>query len=305
MARRVSTGRSRLDTRVGVGAVGLMGVTLLAALLITITVALSVVIIEFWPPECPGAAAAPGASPSPEATPAPSPPAAPPTSADVCPEGSAFVRTEYRAWGLMVNLNREQNLLVLVALLGALGAMGHLLRSFFRYVGERKLVWSWVPMYVMTPLVGTILAVLSYIILRAGLLGTTGGAVVGNVWGFAAIAALVGLFSAQAMAKLKQVFETLFSQAEQGADSIDTDVALAIAAFTPESVAVGDQLEIAGDGLENVRTVRFDGDVESPASYDDRNAVLRTVVPKGAVTGPVSVVVGKESVTSDEVLTIT
>jgi hypothetical protein len=117
---------------------------------------------------------------------------------------------------------REQNLLVLMAALGALGSTGYVLRSFSTYVGERKLVWSWVPSYVLVIFLGAIISTITYIVLRAGLIGGD-GSVEGNTWGFAAVAALVGLFNAQAASKLKAIFESIFSQTAAGSDSLASD----------------------------------------------------------------------------------
>lgn len=117
---------------------------------------------------------------------------------------------------------REQNLLLLMAVLGSLGAMGYVLRSFSTYVGERKLVWSWVPAYFLVIVLGAVLATITYIVLRAGLIGGNGGTE-GNTWGFAAVSALVGLFNAQTASKLKAIFESIFSRAQPGADSLAKD----------------------------------------------------------------------------------
>ncbi|HZM71922.1 MAG TPA: hypothetical protein VFC71_00980 [Candidatus Polarisedimenticolia bacterium] len=117
---------------------------------------------------------------------------------------------------------REQNLLVLMAALGALGATAYVLRSFSTYVGERKLVWSWVPSYVLVIFLGAIISTITYIVLRAGLIGGD-GTVEGNTWGFAAVSALVGLFNAQAASKLKAIFESIFSQTAAGSDSLAAD----------------------------------------------------------------------------------
>lgn len=119
---------------------------------------------------------------------------------------------------------REQNLLVLMAALGALGATAYVLRSFSTYVGERKLVWSWVPAYVLVIFLGAIIATITYIVLRAGLIGGD-GTVEGNTWGFAAVAALVGLFNAQAASKLKAIFESIFAETAAGSDSLADDKA--------------------------------------------------------------------------------
>jgi hypothetical protein len=120
---------------------------------------------------------------------------------------------------------REQNLLLLMAVLGGIGAMAYVLRSFSTYVGERKLVWSWVPAYILVVFLGAALATITYIVLRAGLIGANSTAE-GNTWGFAAVSALVGLFNAQTASKLKVVFEAVFARAQQGKDSL-TDTATA------------------------------------------------------------------------------
>jgi hypothetical protein len=93
---------------------------------------------------------------------------------------------------------------MVVALAGALGASLHSLRSASRYIGERYLFRSWLPFYVLLPFVGAILSTIVYLVLRAGLI--TGGSASQDPFGFAAVAALVGLFSSQAAEKLKEVF---------------------------------------------------------------------------------------------------
>jgi hypothetical protein len=108
-----------------------------------------------------------------------------------------------------------------MALLGGVGAMAYVLRSFSTYVGERKLVWSWVPAYVLVVFLGAALATITYIVLRAGLIGAS-STEEGNTWGFAAVSALVGLFNAQTASKLKVIFESIFARAEPGADSLST-----------------------------------------------------------------------------------
>lgn len=120
------------------------------------------------------------------------------------------------AWS--VNVNRDQALFVAVVLAGALGGLVHALRSFAWYVGHRQLRYSWLLFYLTVPLVGASLGFLFSLILRAGLISGNQSNDL-NVWGFAAIAALVGLFSSQAAEKLRDVFSILFSPAERGSDS--------------------------------------------------------------------------------------
>src|SRR5262245_26286477 len=69
-------------------------------------------------------------------------------------EGATDTTSRLTPFGINAELTREQNFLLMVAVLGAIGAMAHVIRSFFKYVGERQLLWSWIPSYLLTPIVG-------------------------------------------------------------------------------------------------------------------------------------------------------
>jgi hypothetical protein len=114
-------------------------------------------------------------------------------------------------------------LFVIVAAAGALGGVVHTMRSLTWYVGNRHLRWSWVPFYVMLPLVGASAATVFYLVLRAGLFSPSATTTQVNPFGFAAIAGLVGLFSEQAMEKLHDVFGSLLAPARRGADRVGPD----------------------------------------------------------------------------------
>jgi hypothetical protein len=220
-----------------------------------------------------------------------------PPSIDGNATGVPATQTEF--FGLTIVLERERSLLLLVAIAGATGAMGHVIRSFFRYVGERNLVWSWVPSYFLTPIIGTLMALITYVVLRAGLIG--GGATLGNPFGFAAIGLLVGMFSAQAAEKLKQVFETLFAQPTPGTDALEPATAPpTIRDMNPFEGRTGDPVEIYGTGLESITEVVFAGNIGSPAAWDPAESVLRTSVPAGILTGALTVTNGALSTTSDD-----
>jgi hypothetical protein len=115
----------------------------------------------------------------------------------------------------------EQGWLLLVFAAGMLGGLLHALRSFYWYVGNRELVRSWAAMYLFLPFVGGTLGVVFYIVIRGGLFS---GAMDGdgmNPIGFAAVAGLVGLFSEQAVLKLKDVANTLFKKPSPGEDDAE------------------------------------------------------------------------------------
>jgi hypothetical protein len=178
--------------------------------------------------------------------------------------------------------------------------MGHVLRSFFKYVGERNLIWSWMPQYVLIPALGAILATISYILLRAGLIGTgTAAGQEGNIWGFAAVATLVGLFTSQAAAKLKDVFEIVLAPSKPGSESLASGAVPPIA-FKPKEGAVGTTVDVTGQGLEAVTTVTFGGDIDAPAEWNDVAEVLRTAVPANAKSGPLKVTLDTGPVTSKD-----
>jgi hypothetical protein len=114
----------------------------------------------------------------------------------------------------------EANLVIVVALSGALGGLVYSLRSFYKYVGNRKLIWSWFAMYILLPFVGTCMGLVFYLVVRAGFFSPEANVDMTSPFGFAALAALVGLFSEQAILKLKDVSETVFTKGEVRKDDI-------------------------------------------------------------------------------------
>jgi hypothetical protein len=118
------------------------------------------------------------------------------------------------------SMRRESLFFVMVAFAGALGSALHSLRSLVVYIGERELRWSWVPFYLVRPILGALLATLLYVVLRAGLFSPSSSSVQASPYGFAAVAGLAGLFSDQAIEKLKKVAEELFERLPPGKDSL-------------------------------------------------------------------------------------
>ena len=123
---------------------------------------------------------------------------------------SAFGR-EFEVWD-------EVRLLWIVILAGALGSLIHAMRSVYWYVGNRNLVRSWLAKYFVMPFTGSALSVMFYFVIRGGFFSPQSDFSQTSPFGFAALSAMVGLFSEQAVLKLKQVAETILSKPEQGAD---------------------------------------------------------------------------------------
>jgi hypothetical protein len=264
--------RPARDTRVGASAVGWLSIVVLTLFFIVVAVLLIYAAMAFWPPSLPAAGSTVATSTT------------EPTTSPVF-------------FGVTFTMTREQNLLLLVAVLGGLGATTQVLRSYFKYVGERSLIWSWVTQYLLTPFVGALMATITYILLRAGLI--SGGGAEGNVWGFAAIAALVGLFTAQAMSKLKEIFETIFTAPPTGSEPIpSTGLRSLPLVFDPKEGPSGVEVALTGDGLENATAVVFGGDISSSASWSAQRGSLITHVPDGATTGPLRVSISNDLVTT-------
>jgi hypothetical protein len=107
----------------------------------------------------------------------------------------------------------------MVVLAGALGGQVRSLRSFAWYVGNKELKRSWLPQYILTPFVGAILAIISYFIIRGAFCPANSTVQQINIYGFAGLAALVGIAAEPIALKLKQVANTLFTKPIQGKDS--------------------------------------------------------------------------------------
>jgi hypothetical protein len=118
--------------------------------------------------------------------------------------------------------NTDVVLMVMVLMVGALGALVGATRRFLYFAGRDELTrrdeWS----YLMRPLQGAILALIVYFTLRGGYLGQDQSAPV-NPYGVAGLSALVGLFTRHAVSKLTEVFDTMFGKPQEDANPVLTD----------------------------------------------------------------------------------
>jgi hypothetical protein len=119
-----------------------------------------------------------------------------------------------------VNLDLDHAIFLVVIFSGALGGTIHALRSLYWYVGNRDLRRSWLAFYACVPMLAAALGLVFYIVARGGLLAGNASPTAVNPFGFCAVAAMVGLFSSQTVAKLKDVFTTLFATADIGRDHV-------------------------------------------------------------------------------------
>jgi hypothetical protein len=174
-------------TGVGAGLVGPVGIVLITAYLILAAILLLYGLVRFWPPPAPATESAATSSP-----------------------------VTFLFWTLSVS--DEVRLILIVAMAGALGSLVHALRSIYWYIGNRELVMSWLVMYMLLPFVGSTLALVFYFVIRGGFFSPEATIEQTSPFGFAGLGALVGMFSEQAVLKLKEVAETLLSKPQQGKD---------------------------------------------------------------------------------------
>ncbi len=187
----------------GSSRVGVRGIVTILTYLCALAAFLLYVLIVIWP--VPSPAGLPTSTQQVASTTAVQEDASEPTAV-------IFFGMTWKVW-------HEQRLLILVMTAGALGSLVHALRSAYWYVGNRNLVRSWIPKYLLLPFCGATLAVLFYFIVRGGFFSPRAGSTQTSPLGFCALACLVGLFSEQAVLKLKQVAETVFMTVERGKDS--------------------------------------------------------------------------------------
>ena len=111
------------------------------------------------------------------------------------------------------------NFIILVLVMGALGACLHGISSLPLWIGKKKFKAEWTPWYLTRPFTGAILALLFYLLLRGGFLQQA-NVNTGGFYGIIGLAGLFGLFSKQALDKLSDIFNVVFAS-EKDKDSLE------------------------------------------------------------------------------------
>ena len=135
-------------------------------------------------------------------------------------EGFSELTLGFFSFSMKMPVADEVRLFLIVAVVGCLGGLLHSIRSWVWYAGHARLERSWIPLYASTPIVGMAMALLFYLLFRAGFISPATPAAETNTFGFAAIAGLVGLFSNRASKMLENVADILFSKAESGGGTV-------------------------------------------------------------------------------------
>lgn len=179
---------------------------------------------------------------------------------------------------------RPKILLLMVLLAGAMGGCLHGMFSISWYLGIKEFDCSWIVYYLFRPFSGAFIALVFLLIIRAGFY-TPQGAEKDLAVG---IAAIVGIFSQNAVEKLKQIAEAILTKAPSVGEAKKTPTVekLTIAG----GKLTGDRdVEMVGTGLAAVTSVKF-GEKEAVIKFRSDTKVIVTA-PGAATAGKVPVVV--------------
>ena len=288
-----------------------------AVYLVVVSILVLYGLIKLWPYPTPSGEpkAESSASQSESPTPTPVPgtqgkPTTTPTPARELPDPETIYFFQGR---VQAQVYLETRLLLLVMLAGALGSLMHSLRSLYWYTGNRMMVWSWVAFYLLLPVTGAILAIIFYFVVRGGFFSSTAQFQNTSPFGFAALSALVGLFSPQATLKLKEIAETIFAKPGEGTDNKPQETssqapakpAPTITTLDTTSGKASDSVVITGTGFSEGVVVKFGG-VTAVVSVSSDTTITAVVPENPSASAPVDVQVTNsdgQSVTASQQFT--
>ena len=218
-------------------------------------------------------------------------------------DGQSYADASIFGWSL-ANLSADARLFLMVIAAGALGSEIHTLTSFSDYVGNRRLSRSWIWWFLLRPPIGVALALLFYLVLRGGLIVPTlpnsanspNPTQLLNPYGFAALAAMAGLFSKQATDKLREIFETLFTPQRpvKRSDPLTPAAKPSIDSTDPEQLtAVNGPLELTlhGRGFLQDASVTVNGKARTSAWIDSETMKVTLLPEDIAAAGQLKVIV--------------
>jgi hypothetical protein len=197
----------------------------------------------------------------------------------------------------------DADLILVVILAGALGGVIHAIRSFWWYVGNRELVWSWSLMYILLPFTGAAIATVFFLIVRGGFMDPPKDKEATLF--VIAIAVLTGLFSQQAALKLADIANAVFTKpgegknpAPQSSESIGASGATkppspAVPKIDPAKgpLAGNQEVTITATGFTSVKSVSFGERAASDVKIDAATSTISAKTPAQDAKGEVDVTV--------------
>lgn len=183
----------------------------------------------------------------------------------------------------------DARLLMLVMVAGGLGSFVHTAKSFGDFVGNEKLMSSWIWWYILKPFIGMILATIFYLVIRGGFLSVGNDAGNLNLYSITAMACMAGMFAKQATDKLSEIFDALFKTSHAGGDAkrkdnLDNPIPTIIDIQPSHVSPKTKQLILNGFGLLKSSVVRI----------NDSNRECRYIGDKQLIVMPLPEDVAKE-----------
>jgi hypothetical protein len=123
------------------------------------------------------------------------------------------VTVKFLIWQL-TDITQDTRLIVLVITAGVLGSLVKALGSFAHYIAKKEFTSNWIWFYILHPFLGAGLALMIYLMIRAGFFAPGASTKDLSLFGFIGISALAGLFQSQALEKLKEIATSIFKSAE-------------------------------------------------------------------------------------------
>lgn len=160
--------------------------------------------------------------------------------------------------------------LLVVISAAAIGATIHALTSLSTFVGNKTFVDSWTWWYVIRLPVGVGIAAIFYFVLRAGFVsvGPSGGHI--NAYGVAAFSGLAGMFSKQAVDKLRELYDSMFKTTGDAQRKNKLDSSFAIDHVRPASLPAH-----TADLIVSVYGRGFAAGIEASVPDGERDVAVR------------------------------
>lgn len=187
-----------------------------------------------------------------------------------------------RFLGMSGSVSRSSAIIILSLVGGGIGGTLHGLASLTSHVARADFDPRWTMWYLINPLIGAALAAAFLFVLQAGLGGQAAStAAPTSFYGVAAFATLAGLFSRQALEKLKQIFDVAFASGGTAVKEMSAAVgAPTIGSITPQTLQAGGaeaSVVIAGNGFATGSVIEVNATRVPATTVEERS--ISVIVP--------------------------
>lgn len=131
------------------------------------------------------------------------------------PVESGIQKVKFLFGFMSLFVTEEVRLILIVAVMGALGSYVHSAAAFITHTGVRDFEPSWVVWYFLLPPISSSMAVVFYFAVRGMFFSFSSGTQDMNIFGVAALGGIVGMFTKEATVKLRDVFKEIFNVTDE------------------------------------------------------------------------------------------